>query len=378
MRKLVAVLAVVAAFVTAATAQAASHPRLTLSVNTFKVLYGKPVTLSGRATNGMAGQRVTVWARRAVASPAKVATVHTRAGGRWSIALRPAIGTSYTAKLGTISSRTLTVGVQPLLRATVLGNGSIRASATAGRAFTGSEVQLQQLQDRHWTTIAKKPLGAHSRATFSALPSASRLRLAMSVNQAGNSYLGSISHAFVYQPHALTLVPAQFKVLYGKVVTLTGRLANAHAGQRVTVLARPYGRSAPIRVGVAMTNARGDFSIRVHPVRMTAYQAIAAGKQSPKKTVGVMPLITLRELSNGYVTAHVAGGKTFVSRNVKLQQQRAGGGWSTVKQKPLNGSSKAVFGVTLPSGRLRVAMSVNQAGAGYLGSISHVLVYRGT
>src|SRR6185312_1476829 len=91
-RELVAVLAVVAAFVTAATAQAASHTRLTLSVSTFKVLYGNPVTLSGRAPNGMAGQRVTVWARRAVASPAKVATVHTRVGGRWSVALRPAIG----------------------------------------------------------------------------------------------------------------------------------------------------------------------------------------------------------------------------------------------------------------------------------------------
>jgi hypothetical protein len=197
-RKLPFVLAAAAAILTVASAQAAGRPSLTLSVSTFRVLYGNPVTLSGRLTNGVAGKRVSVWARRGVASPAKVATVTTGAGGRWAYTARPAIATSYMVHAGATVSRSLTVGVQPLVRGTVLGNGAIRASVRAGRSFAGRFVQLQQQNGQTWTTIAKKRLNTHSAALFAPLQSAARLRIAMSVNQAGAGLLGSISHVLVY------------------------------------------------------------------------------------------------------------------------------------------------------------------------------------
>jgi len=56
-------------------------------------------------------------------------------------------------------------------------------------------------------------------------------------------------------------------------------------------------------------------------------------------------------------------------------QRRTSSGWQTIAKRPLHGSA-ATFLVSLPTGLVRVAMSVNQAGAGYLGTTSHTLVYR--
>jgi hypothetical protein len=49
-----------------------------------------------------------------------------------------------------------------------------------------------------------------------------------------------------------------------------------------------------------------------------------------------------------------------------------------VRRVRLNGRSAATFRAALPKGtsRLRVAMSINQAGAGYLAGISRTIVHR--
>ena len=50
----------------------------------------------------------------------------------------------------------------------------------------------------------------------------------------------------------------------------------------------------------------------------------------------------------------------------------------TIKRVSLNLDSRARFLAPLPCGanRLRIAMSVNQAGAGYLGAFSREITYR--
>jgi hypothetical protein len=50
----------------------------------------------------------------------------------------------------------------------------------------------------------------------------------------------------------------------------------------------------------------------------------------------------------------------------------------TLKKPLLNSRSSAKVALDLPKGtnRLRVAMSVNQAGAGYLGAFSKVVLWR--
>jgi hypothetical protein len=62
---------------------------------------------------------------------------------------------------------------------------------------------------------------------------------------------------------------------------------------------------------------------------------------------------------------------------VLLQRRSAFGQWVTIKRIRLGAGSQEVFRASLPRGTsmLRISMSVNQAGAGYLGGFSRTIVY---
>jgi hypothetical protein len=57
-------------------------------------------------------------------------------------------------------------------------------------------------------------------------------------------------------------------------------------------------------------------------------------------------------------------------------QRLSGSRWQTVAKQPLGSTSSATFSGSLSRSLIRVAMSVNQAGKGFLGSTSHPLYYR--
>jgi hypothetical protein len=64
---------------------------------------------------------------------------------------------------------------------------------------------------------------------------------------------------------------------------------------------------------------------------------------------------------------------------VQLQRLLPGNHWTTLERVKLNAKSAAVFSeALLPRGTslIRVAMSVNQAGAGYLGAFSRTLTVK--
>jgi hypothetical protein len=99
--------------------------------------------------------------------------------------------------------------------------------------------------------------------------------------------------------------------------------------------------------------------------------------------VGVGPAVSLRRTSAGLLSTHVAGAHSFGGRLVQLQRHTAAGRWVTIKRLRLNKRSTALFRpvtfrAALPHGasRLRIAISVNQAGAGYLGGFSRTIVFR--
>jgi hypothetical protein len=73
----------------------------------------------------------------------------------------------------------------------------------------------------------------------------------------------------------------------------------------------------------------------------------------------------------------VAAGRSFAGRMVQFQRRSSLGQWVTLKRVRLSSSSSAIFRAALPKGTssLRIAFSVNQAGAGYLGGASRTIVY---
>jgi hypothetical protein len=160
-------------------------------------------------------------------------------------------------------------------------------------------------------------------------------------------------------------------------MTISGRLSGRHvAGRAVSINAWPYGRSAPVRVAVVRTATDGRFAYQASPGIRTTYWATAGPTISRKIVVGVAPALTAKILANGHVQTHVTATRSFYGRTIQLQRKNANGTWTTVARQVVGPHATAILTGRIPSGTIRVAMSVNQAGAGYLGAMTHPLTYR--
>jgi hypothetical protein len=382
MRRSFCLLAVATAVLAIPMAEAASQPGVSLSVTTFKTYYGKSILLSGRVTTHKAGVAVDVMARSFTQSGfVRLAAVTTGEGGYWSYRARPAIATTYMAKLGERTSRPLTVGVHPKLTLTTLGGGRLQAHATAARSFAGQIVKLQLETPTGWSTLAQLRLNANSSALVpaSAVPSGRKtLRLAMSVNQAGVGYLGAFSPPLVRPAHWVSLALSSPEIVAGQSLTLAGRLSVKQVGVPLMIMSRPISQPEFQMLATVKTGAGGRWSFRTSPGIGRAYQAQYGSAKSLVVAVGVHPAIETRILSGGRLWTQVTAGTSFKGSAVQVQRLTEGK-WLTIAKRPLNGRSVAVFPVTtLPGGTstLRVAISVNQAGPGYLGAFGPSFVYQ--
>ena len=348
-----------------------------LRVSSFRVLYGQRLSITGRVSTHLAGQSVEILAQPLGRAIARVATVESRAGGYWSYRAKPSVQTDYSAQVGGTKSRALTVGVQPAVTVSELSDGKLAVRVLGARSFTGRMVELQQPgKGGSWRTVVQEKLTSNSSAVFATTLPTSKVRIGMSVNQAGAGYLGTTSHPFLYHAYSLTIKPSSYRVLFGNPITLTGKLVGGKRGQTITIFQQQYGRSAPMRLAKVHTQEDGSWSFRTKPVIQASFHAEWSGtKISPTVKVGVQPDITVRELANGHLLAHIYGAVGFKGRQLQLQQRMPSGSWKTVIQKPIDYKSNALFTTAPASTTVRIAISVNEAGAGYLGSTSHPLQY---
>jgi hypothetical protein len=178
-------------------------------------------------------------------------------------------------------------------------------------------------------------------------------------------------------PPTLTLSASTGIVVFGDKVTLTGVVSNHKPNEQVTIFYQPYPQPNPIQRTVVLTTTGGLFSFVVSPQILTTYQATWKGAFAAPTTVQVQPRLTLGR--SGAWLLHAYGGRSFAGRSVQLQRLNTlTGQWVTLAKVQLNSRSAARVAVTLPKGasHLRVTMSVNQAGAGFLGAISDAIVWR--
>jgi plastocyanin len=178
-------------------------------------------------------------------------------------------------------------------------------------------------------------------------------------------------------PPTLTLSSSAGIVVFGDTVTLSGVVSNHQPNEQVTIFYQPYGQPSPIQRTVLLTTTGGAYSFVVTPQILTTYQATWKGAFATPTTVQVQPRLTLGR--SGAWLLHAYGGRSFVGRSVQLQRLNTlTGQWVTLRKVQLDRRSSARVVVTLPKGvsHLRVTMSVNQAGAGFLGAISTPIVWR--
>jgi hypothetical protein len=174
---------------------------------------------------------------------------------------------------------------------------------------------------------------------------------------------------------AVTIRPPALLTTYGRAVTLSGAVSNGQSGVSVEVRAQAFGEPSFRSIATVRTGAGGTWTYAARPTIRTSYQASANGTTSAAVTVAVRPAVSVSVVRGARFSTHVSGRSSFAGRVVQLQR-RSGSRWVTVRRARLNARSSATFGAgALPRGRstIRVAMSVNQAGAGYLAGFSRTL-----
>jgi phosphodiesterase/alkaline phosphatase D-like protein len=173
----------------------------------------------------------------------------------------------------------------------------------------------------------------------------------------------------------VTVSAAVSTTTFGQSVLLSGAVPLKKQGEAVQIFAQEYGKGSPRLLATVATDASGFWSFPVAPRILTSYLASWQGGMSSAAVVGVRPAISLRRVSARRFATRVAGDHAFARRTVKLQRLTAHG-WVNVKRVRLDRRGAATFRAALPRGRstLRIAMSVNQAGAGYLGAFSRTIV----
>jgi hypothetical protein len=304
-------------------------------------------------------KRTTVYHFRIVASNSGGSTVGS--DRTFSTSLPPAVQTGAAQSVG-VAGATLTGSVDPRGRATKwwfeFGTSTKYGSKTTTKnAGSGSGAQNLSVA----VTGLKAATGYHFRL--------------VATSDAGTT--AGADQTFSTQ--GVTLTTATREVVYGGRIRLQGVVPSFTAGQQVTVFAQPFGRSSPFSVATVLSGAGGAWSYLARPTIGTLYQAGWQGGTSAPVIIGVHPAISLVRTSTGKLATRVRGARPFASRFVKLQRRTATGRWVTVTSLRLNRKSSATFkGALLPHGRstIRIVMSVNQAGAGYLGGKSRAIVVR--
>jgi plastocyanin len=178
-------------------------------------------------------------------------------------------------------------------------------------------------------------------------------------------------------PPTLTLAATESIVTYGTKVTLSGVVSSHLAGEQVTIYYQPYPQPNLIQRATLLTATGGTFSFIVEPQILTTYEATWKGAYATPTSIEVAPHLSLGR-NNGWIL-HASGGHSFAGRSVQFQRLNGQTGqWVTLRKVMLNAKSSARVLIRLPKGlnRLRVTMSVNQAGAGFLGAISTTVTYQ--
>ena len=147
----------------------------------------------------------------------------------------------------------------------------------------------------------------------------------------------------------------------------------------MTLFAQPFGDGSLTVDRDGADRRRRVLALPGEAAIRTSYLASWNGGRSAATVVGVRPAVSLRRTATGRLSTRVVGARSFAGRVVQLQRRTAAGRWVTIKRAPPERRSAALFRVpTLPRGARRsaIAMSVNQAGAGYLAGFSRTIVVR--
>ena len=178
-------------------------------------------------------------------------------------------------------------------------------------------------------------------------------------------------------PPSVSIAASTPIALYGSQIAVGGRISSGRSGEEVVVYGRRYGEVSFVQLAVVLTGDQGVWSYTVKPELLSSYQAQWRNLKSAEVTVAVQPKLTLKRIG-GWFVVRVDAARSFKNRWVYVQRRSALGQWVKLRRVVIGTATSQRFKVELPRGlsRLRLFMTVNQAGVGYLASTSNTLLFR--
>ena len=176
-------------------------------------------------------------------------------------------------------------------------------------------------------------------------------------------------------PPSVSIAASAPAVFFGGTLRLTGTVSSRDANADVSIWAQPFGQASYVRIADLKTATAGAYDWSTVPNVLTSYQARWGNRVSATATVGVRPRITLIRRGAWFVTSAKAA-NPLAGRFVYIQRRSSLGQWVNRRKVVLGSSGARRFRMDLAPGRhiLRVFLTTNQAGTGYLWSHSRTIV----
>jgi plastocyanin len=178
-------------------------------------------------------------------------------------------------------------------------------------------------------------------------------------------------------PPAVTIAAALPILTYGQSTHIGGIVSSKQAGETVTLWAQPYGQASPQEIARLLTTTGGVWDVVVQPQVATTYEAHWKGTVSAKIGLALRPLVRF-SVSKRYGSVKVRANHSLQGRKVYVQKFTLFHQWVKIRRVVLGPRSQRLFVLRMPRGRylLRIFMSYNQVGPGYLDGYSRQVVYR--
>ena len=180
-------------------------------------------------------------------------------------------------------------------------------------------------------------------------------------------------------PPSVSIGASAAIMVAGGQIHVGGAISPAAVGDTVTIFAQPYGQASFVEIARVQTTTNGVYDFVTSPQILTSYKATWRGKESAVINVAVAPRLTLSHVGSWFVARAQAPAKSFAGRWVYVQRLTRFGEWVKIRKVFLNRQGAKRFKLRgLPNGlnRVRLFMTTNQAGAGYIFGTSQTLSFR--
>ena len=179
-------------------------------------------------------------------------------------------------------------------------------------------------------------------------------------------------------PPAVTIGAAVPILDYGQSTHISGVVSSKKAGETVTVFAQPYGQASQVQLATLLTGTSGVWDLVVKPTLLTTYQAHWKTTVSQQVGVQLRPSIAFSAYKR-WGSLKVKADRSLEGKKAYLQKFTRFHQWVKVRSVILGNNSQKRFLLELPGGRryaVRIFMSLNQIGAGYLDGFSRTVVVK--